>query len=111
MPREKLFTVSIKDCVIQTFRAGGKGGANQNKVSSGVRVIHSPSGARGESREERHQLQNKKKAFKRMIETDEFKRWHRLEVAKKIGELEAWLSEQMKPENLIVEYYDPGESK
>ncbi len=45
--REKILTVTIHDCEVQTFRAGGKGGQNQNKVSSGVRVIHHPSGGPG----------------------------------------------------------------
>lgn len=35
-----LFSVTIKDCEVQTFRSGGKGGQNVNKVESGVRIIH-----------------------------------------------------------------------
>lgn len=46
-------SVSIKDCRVDTFRAGGPGGQRQNKVSSGVRIIHEPSGAVGEARDER----------------------------------------------------------
>jgi protein subunit release factor B len=76
--REKLFSVTLKDCVVQTFSAGGPGGQNQNRRSTGVRIIHPPSGARGESREERSQLQNKKLAFRRMAESDAFKAWVRL---------------------------------
>lgn len=75
MTREKILTVSIDDCIVQTFRSGGKGGQNQNKRDTGVRVIHEPSGARGESREERSQLQNKKTAFVKMVETPAFKYW------------------------------------
>lgn len=73
--REKIFSVSIHDCEVQTFRAGGPGGQKQNKTSSGVRVIHHPSGARGECREERSQGQNKRTAFIRMVETPVFKAW------------------------------------
>jgi protein subunit release factor B len=73
--RELVASVTLKDCEVQTFRAGGPGGQKQNKTNSGVRIIHHPSGARGESREERSQLQNKKKAFLRMVETKEFKLW------------------------------------
>ena len=62
-------SVSIKDCRVDTFRAGGPGGQRQNKVSSGVRIVHEPSGAVGESRDERSQLQNKKLAFRRMSTT------------------------------------------
>lgn len=35
MSRQLLFSVTRDDCDWQTFRAGGKGGQNQNKVSSG----------------------------------------------------------------------------
>ena len=69
MAKEKLFSVTLEDCEVQTFRSGGNGGQNQNTRDSGVRVIHPPSGARGESREERSQLQNKRKAFRRMAES------------------------------------------
>lgn len=71
--RELWFSVTLKDCTVQTFRAGGKGGQNQNKRDSGVRIIHRDSGARGEARDQRSQLQNKRAAFRRMIETSEFK--------------------------------------
>jgi hypothetical protein len=70
--------VSVHDCEVQHFRSGGKGGQNQNKRDTGCRVIHPPSGARGESREERSQLQNKKAAFRRMAESAKFQLWLRL---------------------------------
>ncbi len=107
MPRQKMLTITIKDCEVQTFRAGGKGGQNQNKRDSGVRVIHHSSGARGESREERSQLQNKKAAFIRMAESPEFNRWVRLRHAQISGDVDAAVREAMKPENLNVEYYAP----
>lgn len=83
--KQKMFSVTIADCEIQTFRAGGKGGQNQNKTESGVRIIHHPSGARGESREERSQLQNKRNAFRRMGQSDVFKRWAKAQVARLRG--------------------------
>lgn len=70
--------MSIHDCEVQTFRSGGPGGQNQNKRDTGVRVIHHPSGARGESREERSQLQNKRQAFLRMAKTPRFDLWLRM---------------------------------
>lgn len=112
--REKVLTVTIKDCEVQTFRAGGHGGQNQNKRDTGVRVIHRPSGARGESREQRSQLQNKRAAFVRMAKSEPFQKWVRLEHARRVGDLvleqraverhvDAWLAEQLRPENLIIE--------
>ena len=83
--RRLLFSVTKKDFIRQTFRSGGKGGQNQNKVESGVRLIHEASGARGEGREYRDQPMNEKAAFKRLIETEEFKRWHKIECARRLG--------------------------
>jgi hypothetical protein len=73
--RKRILSVTVHDCEVQTFRSGGKGGQNQNKRDTGVRIIHHLSGARGESREERSQLQNKRAAFLRMAETPRFKVW------------------------------------
>lgn len=75
-------SVSIHDCEVQHFRSGGSGGQNQNKRDTGTRVIHHPSGARGESREERSQLQNKRTAFLRMIKTPQFQLWLRIETGR-----------------------------
>jgi hypothetical protein len=73
--RKLIFSVTLKDCDVQEFRAGGPGGQNQNKRNTGIRIIHRESGARGESREQRSQLQNKRAAFKRMVESPAFKIW------------------------------------
>lgn len=75
MEREKILTVTAKDCIRQTFRSGGPGGQHQNKTSSGVRWIHEPSGARGESREARSQKENEKIAWKRMVDSPAFRYW------------------------------------
>src|SRR6266542_767550 len=58
--------IEIKDTDIekQTFSAGGPGGQHQNKTQSGVRLIHLPTGVRGESRTERSQHKNYDNAFK-----------------------------------------------
>lgn len=37
--RRKIFSVTISDCEIQTFRSGGKGGQNQNKTETRVGVM------------------------------------------------------------------------
>jgi peptide chain release factor 2 len=56
----------LGECEMQTFRAGGKGGQNQNKVESGVRLIHRPTGIAVESREERSQYVNKLRCLKKL---------------------------------------------
>jgi protein subunit release factor B len=98
-----IVSTTIKDCKVQTFRSGGPGGQHQNKTNTGVRIIHEPSGAVGISREERSQLLNKRKAFRRMAESKEYKIW----VHKKIHhteDIEKWVEEQVKPSNLKIEY-------
>lgn len=73
--RQRVLSVTLADCRVDTFRSGGNGGQNQNTRDTGVRIVHPPSGAVGESREERSQLQNKKTAFKRMAGHPRFKLW------------------------------------
>lgn len=105
MSRELVLTVTLADCEVQTFRSGGKGGQNQNKRETGVRVIHHPSGARGESREERSQLQNKKTAFRRMAESKEFTAW----VRRQAGEdalMIAKVERELWPDRTKVELKD-----
>jgi len=80
-----LFSVTKKDLIRQTFRSGGKGGQNQNKVESGVRFIHPPSGARGEARDSRDQGRNERSAFLRLIHTPEFQSWHKSETSRLLG--------------------------
>lgn len=111
MKKEYIFSVTKEDFDIQTFRSGGKGGQNQNKVESGARFIHRASGSIGESREERSQLQNKRIAFKRCINTPKFKAWFKIETAKrmmdteKIRRINKEVEEMMNENNLKIEYF------
>jgi protein subunit release factor B len=100
--RKKILTVTAKDCELQTFRAGGKGGQNQNKRDTGVRWIHHPSGARGESREFRTQWLNKRAAWKKMAADPRFIYWVDV-VTKKIEPEDEYLERMVKPENIVVE--------
>ena len=107
MAREKLFSVTLADCEVQTFRAGGPGGQNQNKRDTGVRIIHHPSGARGESREERSQLENKKRAFRRMAESSAFKAWVRMRSGQD-DLIKAEVERMMWPHNIKTEVRENG---
>ena len=107
----KLFTVPRSDLLLTFFRAGGKGGQKQNKTSSACRITHLPSGAVGESRDERQQTQNRKLALERLVKSSKFQAWARLNaavVAEGFENIEKKLDKMMSEENLKVETYDPA---
>lgn len=108
--KELLFSITRKDLEIDTFRSGGKGGQHQNKVETGVRIRHPDSGAVGEARDGKSQHLNKKAAFERLVANKKFKIWVKRRAAEEMGnlptneDLEPWMQEQLKPENLRIEY-------
>lgn len=105
--KELLFSVTIKDCRVDTFTVGGHGGSGKDTSNTGVRITHPPSGAVGTSTETRSQLHNKQTAFRRMAESKEFQAWTKrvasgFDPAKLALVVDAWC----EPENLKVEVRD-----
>lgn len=60
---EKEVICTDKNIRFERFHSGGKGGQNVNKVETGVRLIHLPTGITVTSTAERSQLLNKKDAL------------------------------------------------
>jgi protein subunit release factor B len=55
-----------RDCDLEFFIASGPGGQHRNKVETGVRLIHRPTGISVTATERRSQHANREVAFERM---------------------------------------------
>ncbi len=61
----------LAECDVMTYRSGGKGGQNVNKVETAVRLRHRPTGVVVASQQERSQYRNKMlclRALRRRLE-------------------------------------------
>ncbi len=70
-----------RDCDMEFFIASGPGGQHRNKVETGVRLVHRPTGTVATAVERRSQHANREAAFERMAER--LQAMQRIEIPRK----------------------------
>ena len=85
--------INPADLKIDTYRSGGKGGQNVNKVETAVRITHVPTNTVAACQSERSQLQNKTNAMKLLKS-----KLYQLELEKQAAEHDEIENSKMKIE-------------
>jgi protein subunit release factor B len=107
-----LFSITKNDFEVVFYRSGvGAGGQKLNKTSSACRITHRPSGAVGDSKTHRSQIQNKREAFHRLVASKEFQSWLRIEAGVRLEgyrNIEEKINEELQSDKVKIEIFKDG---
>jgi len=107
--KQKLFSVTKKDFVIEAFSGSGAGGQHRNRHPNCVRIKHVESGVIKTCTKHRSLHQNQQEAFVNLAKDPKFKLWLNRKAAGTL-EIESQVDQAVKaamvPGNLKVEGYD-----
>lgn len=112
MEKELLLSLTKDDFEITYFSGSGAGGQHRNKHQDCVRIKHKETGLIATGQDQKSLAENKKNAFMRLVNKEEFKMWMKVKTSEAVLEKRAekpvheLLQEMMKPVHLKIEVKD-----
>ena len=105
--KKLLFSLTKKDFNVTYYSGTGAGGQHRNKHQNCVRLKHIETGITTTGADTKSLIQNKKNAFRRLVNNPKFKKWLKIRSSSEYLtqiDIETKVNELMQEENLKIEY-------